>query len=103
MFSEYVEKAVAQAKYTQLEDGTFFAEIAGFDGVRGNGTSIQECRADLQDALEGWLILGLWDHDEDLPTVGGLSLIPRPAADEDAKQKKNKSGTASASRAGKAS
>ena len=99
MFSEYVEKALHGATYDRLEDGTFFAEIPGFDGVWGNGSSIEECRADLRDALEGWLVLGLWDRDDSLPVIDGITLIPQMVNDPS----KKKSGTAPASRARKAS
>ena len=99
MFSEYVEAAIRRAVYRQLEDETFFAEIPGFEGVWGNGGSIEDCRTDLRDALEGWLVLGLWEKDEALPVVDGLSLVPRLVENT----VKKKSETASSSRARKAS
>ena len=37
MFTEYVEKAMKQADYELIEDGTYFGDIPGFDGVWGNG------------------------------------------------------------------
>ena len=76
MFSEYVDKAMRKAKYELIEDGTYFATIDGFDGLWGNGPSVEECREDLKGALEGWLILGLWQNDE-LPVLGKLDLVPR--------------------------
>ncbi len=79
MFSEYVAKAMTQALYELIEDGTYFGEIPGFDGVWGNGATLEECRKDLIEALEGWLILGLWMNDENLPKLGKLDLVPRKA------------------------
>jgi predicted RNase H-like HicB family nuclease len=77
MLTKYIEAAMHLAEYEKIEDGTYFGTIPGFQGVWGNAKTIEECREDLRGALEGWLILGLWDHDESLPVLGKLSLIPR--------------------------
>ena len=90
MFNEYVDKAIRKATYELIEDGTYFGEIPGFDGVWGNGKTIEECRSDLIDSLEGWLILGLWDRDEALPEVEGISLIPRKVDLSEKKTKKTR-------------
>jgi hypothetical protein len=34
MLSEYIQKALEKARYKVLEDGTWFAEIPDFEGVR---------------------------------------------------------------------
>jgi predicted RNase H-like HicB family nuclease len=77
MFTAYVEKAMRKAKYEILEDGTFYGEIPGFQGVWGNAATLEECREDLQSVLEEWLVIKLWDNDTDLPVLGRMSLIPR--------------------------
>ena len=77
MFTKYVEKAMQKAKYELLEDGTFYGEIPGFQGVWGNAATLEACREDLQGSLEAWLIVGLWMNDETLPKMGKLDLIPR--------------------------
>ena len=35
MLVEYIQKAVGRAEYKRLEDGTWFVEIPGFEGVWG--------------------------------------------------------------------
>ncbi len=40
------------------EDETFYGEISECEGVWGNGKTLESFREDLQDALEGWMILG---------------------------------------------
>ena len=77
MISEYIDKAMRKATYELIEDGTFWGEIPGFHGVWGNGKTLEECRDDLKSALEGWLLLKLWDNDDDIPILGRLSLTPR--------------------------
>jgi predicted RNase H-like HicB family nuclease len=73
MLVKYCEKALRQAQYKTLEDGTWFAEIEGFEGVWGNGTTIENCRADLFEALEEWIILKFQDGDT-LPIVDGVEI-----------------------------
>jgi predicted RNase H-like HicB family nuclease len=77
MLTKYVQEAMSRAEYEIMEDGNFWAEIPGFEGLWGNGSNLEECRQDLQGALEGWLILKLWDHDDDIPKLGRLSVYPR--------------------------
>lgn len=69
----YCEKALQQAQYKKLDDGTWFAEIEGFQGVWGNGRTIEACRQDLLEVLEEWLILKLQDGDP-LPVIDGLEI-----------------------------
>ena len=45
MLSEYLEAAMHQARYEILpDDGTFYGEIPGFDGVYANATALEACR-----------------------------------------------------------
>ena len=49
-----------KAKYEILpEDGTYYGEIPGVQGVYANQDSLEKCRDELQSVLEGWIILGL--------------------------------------------
>jgi predicted RNase H-like HicB family nuclease len=51
-----------------LEDGTWFVEIPGFEGVWANGNTVEDCRLELIEVLEEWLILKLKD-DDPVPVV----------------------------------
>ena len=73
MIFEYCQKAIEKAEYKKIEDGTWFAEIAGFDGVWANGESVEKCRKDLISVLEEWIILKLRDQDP-IPVVDGLTV-----------------------------
>ncbi len=59
MFNEYLDKAVHHATYEQIEDGTYFGRIPGFKGVWANKPTEQECRKELRDVLEGWVLLNI--------------------------------------------
>lgn len=73
MFLRYCEAALKQTQYKQLEDKSWFAEIEGFEGVWGNGDTVEECRTDLLEVLEEWILLKLRDGDI-LPIVNGVEL-----------------------------
>jgi len=73
ILTAFTSAAMREAKYRILEDGTFFGEIPSCPGVWSNKKSLEECREELQEALEGWLILKLRDRDQ-LPQIGGVDL-----------------------------
>ncbi len=60
MLTEYLHGAMRKATYEILkDDGTFYGEIPGFQGVYANSETLESCREELQEVLEGWIILGL--------------------------------------------
>ena len=63
MLSEYVQKALEKARYKVLEDGTWFAKIPDFEGVWANAATVEECRHELVEVLEGWLVLKIGGRD----------------------------------------
>lgn len=75
MLIAYIQNAMRMAKYEILEDGQFYGEIPGFNGVWAQAGTLEECREELQSALEDWIILGL-RMGHKLPPVGGLELLP---------------------------
>jgi predicted RNase H-like HicB family nuclease len=60
-----------QANYEILADRTFYGEIPGFKGVFANSATLEECREQLQEVLEGWIVLGLCMR-HNLPEVEGI-------------------------------
>ena len=69
MLTEYISKAMARARYKILEDGTYFGEVPGLQGVWANASALEDCRRELQEVLEGWLILKIRDNDP-IPALG---------------------------------
>jgi len=63
MLTAYINKAVSRAAYKILEDDTYFGEVPGLQGVWANASTLEACRRELQEVLEGWLILKLRDGD----------------------------------------
>ena len=74
MLTEYIRAAMHRAKYEILpDDGTFYGEIPGFQGVYANAATLEDCREQLQEVLEGWIVLGL-RLGHSLPVVDGIEL-----------------------------
>ena len=73
MITNYIHAAMRHAVYEILEDGSFYGEIPDFQGVYANAASLEGCRDELQEVLEGWIVLGLRLRHK-LPIVDSLSL-----------------------------
>lgn len=78
ILSEYLERAMAQAEYDKLEDGTFSGRIPSCKGVLAFGATLKECEDELRSTLEDWLLVGL-KLGHTLPVVGGIDLNGEPA------------------------
>jgi predicted RNase H-like HicB family nuclease len=74
MLIEYIQKGLEKAQYKVLDDGTWFAEIPGFEGVWANARTVEECRRELQEVLEEWLVLKIRDRDP-IPELEGIEII----------------------------
>lgn len=73
MLVEYIQAAMGHAEYKKLEDGSWFTEIPGFEGVWANGETVEECRKELIEVLEEWIILKIKDKDT-VPVVKGIDI-----------------------------
>ena len=63
MLSEFIEKKLKRATYERLEDGSYYGEIPGLRGVWADAKNLEDCRRELREVLEGWLVLKLRDRD----------------------------------------
>ena len=74
MVREYIAAAMAAAKYEILaNDGSFYGEIPGFQGVYANAPTLERCREELEEVLEEWLLLRV-SRNLALSTAGGVEL-----------------------------
>jgi len=80
MLTEYIKAAMRAAHYEYWEDEKmFYGEIPACRGVLATGANLEACREELEEVLEGWLLLSIHDHDS-IPEIGGVSLEIREAA-----------------------
>jgi predicted RNase H-like HicB family nuclease len=49
----YIQATMGLAQYEILEDQTFYGEISGLQGVYANAATLEQCREELQEVLEG--------------------------------------------------
>jgi predicted RNase H-like HicB family nuclease len=60
MILEYIEKALSPARYEIIEDKTpWYGEVPELAGVWVTGLTLDECRKNLVDVIEGWIIVRL--------------------------------------------
>ena len=57
MIREYVEEALRRAKYEKLDDGTYYAEVPGLQGVLATGRTLEACRTALAEVVEEWILV----------------------------------------------
>lgn len=67
MFSKFIEQKLKNARYKLLKDGSCFGEIPDLRGVWANAKSLENCREELREVLEEWLLLKVKDNE---PVVG---------------------------------
>jgi predicted RNase H-like HicB family nuclease len=69
-----------QAKYEILpDDGTFYGEIPGFQGVYANADTLEACREELEEVLEEWILFRV-SKNLALPAVDGIELTIKEVA-----------------------
>ena len=80
MLTKYIQAAMRKAKYEILpDDGSFYGEIPGFDGVYANADQLEKCREELEEILEEWILLRI-SHSLPLPVLEGIDLTIKEMA-----------------------
>ena len=74
MLSKFIQAAIHDAKYDWMdEDKAFFATIDGLPGVWATAPTVEECREELIENLEEWILFSL-THRLEIPLKGGINL-----------------------------
>ncbi|MEN9221171.1 MAG: type II toxin-antitoxin system HicB family antitoxin [Thermostichus sp. HHBFW_bins_43] len=74
MLTDYVHAAMQRATYKIFqEDGSYFGEIPGLQGVYANEPTLEACRDELQSVLEDWILFSL-SHHLPIPVLEGIDL-----------------------------
>jgi len=73
MFAEYIQAALRRAEYKVIGDGTYMATVEGLRGVIAIGDTVEECRQDLIEVVDGWVALRLKMGDS-VPPIDGVTI-----------------------------
>ena len=77
VLSDYFERALAQASYDKLEDGSFAGRIPPCPGVVAFSETLRKCEDELRSTLEDWILVGL-KLGHPLPVIDGIDLNRQP-------------------------
>ena len=72
MITDYIQAALRRAKY-EIEEGVYYADVPELPGVLAYGATLEECRQQLIEVIEGWLIVG-FSHGDTLPVLNTIDL-----------------------------
>lgn len=60
MIREYIKAALERAKYEIITDEEpYYGEVPELEGVWATGKTLEECRKNLIEVIEGWLVVRL--------------------------------------------
>ncbi|MBI5183972.1 MAG: type II toxin-antitoxin system HicB family antitoxin [Nitrospinae bacterium] len=63
MLTKYIQKAMEHACYEILsDDGSFYGEIPECQGVYANTRTLEECRNELEEILEEWILFRIYKN-----------------------------------------
>ena len=70
MLTEYIDEALKRARYEMIEDDEpFYGEVEELKGVWATGKTLEECRGQLKEVIEGWILLSI-KKGLPIPTLG---------------------------------
>jgi predicted RNase H-like HicB family nuclease len=80
MLLEYIQAALRHAKYEILQDdGTYYGEIPECNGVYANSKTLEDCREELREVLEEWVLFRVHKN-LPLPQIDGKDLTIKEVA-----------------------
>jgi predicted RNase H-like HicB family nuclease len=60
LIKEYIDAALSRAKYEIIEDEEpYYGEVPELEGVWATGKTLEECRNNLAEVIDGWLVVRL--------------------------------------------
>ena len=75
MLTEYIEEALRRARYELIDDpGTpYYGEVPELPGVWASGETLEACRCELKDVVEGWILISV-KQSLPIPPLGSLEI-----------------------------
>ena len=80
MIMKYIRAALHHARYEILaDDGSFYGEIPMCNGVYANASVLEDCREQLEEVLEEWILFRVYKN-LPLPVIDGIELTIKEVA-----------------------
>jgi len=74
VLTDYIEAIMKKAKYEIIKDEEpYYGEIPSIKGIWATGKTLEECRKNLKEALEDYIIISLEKH-LSLPEIDGIRI-----------------------------
>ncbi len=74
MIVEYIEATLREARYEIIKDEEpYYGEVPSLEGVWATGKTLEECRQNLTEVIDGWILIRL-KKGLPIPTVGGCRM-----------------------------
>lgn len=81
MLTDFITGALNEARYEILpDDNSVYGEISSCQGVYANALTFEECRKELIEVLEEWIIFRL-QRNLEIPVINNIDLNIRETAD----------------------
>ena len=78
LLTGYIERALHQAVFEKLDDGTYSGRIPACTGVVAFADTLRGCEDELRSTLEDWVWMGL-KFGHQLPVIDDIDLNRAPA------------------------
>ena len=74
MFSGYIQAALEKAEYEIIDNPEpYYAHVPGLAGVWATGKTIEDCRKELIEVIEEWIVAKLqWG--QSIPSIAGRTI-----------------------------
>ena len=74
MLTEYIEEALRRARYEVIDDEEpYYGEVPELKGGWASGKTLEECRENLKEVIEGWILVSL-RKDLPVPSLGAREI-----------------------------
>lgn len=79
MITSYLDKALRRARYKIVDNGVFCATVPGLQGVIATGSTLEDCRDQLAEVLEEWILVRV-ARGLRVPPMGGVKVEVKKAS-----------------------
>ncbi len=75
MLTEYIDEALRRARFELIEDKEtpYYGEVADLPGVWACGQTLESCRRELKEVVEGWILVSV-KRSLDIPPLGSVKI-----------------------------